>query len=219
MVANELEAADDFTDGEEAKALGEDDATSNELGVAEAGNVAGGLLAGGLDGLGNAVGNLVGLTDALPGGLVEGLEGGGGGRVHLLAPENNPRNFGNDLGVVDDEGNLLLNEANDLARPSANLAQGAGNTLCRARDGRAGGTGDAREALRSLARGILGGLGGLFRRRGLESGGSEGGSAHGGADGRAGEHFVDCVGKEGLRDERRTEIKNRKMKESRGYTN
>jgi hypothetical protein len=69
VVADNLEAADHLADGEEAEALGEDDAAGDELGGAD---VADGL-EDGLGGLEEAAG-----LDGSPGVLVVGLEGGDG---------------------------------------------------------------------------------------------------------------------------------------------
>lgn len=84
VVSDKLESADYLSDSEEPEALGKDDTAGGELGVADAGDVAGGLLGAGLDGLGYGVGDLAGLSDALPSALVEGLEGGGGAVICSL---------------------------------------------------------------------------------------------------------------------------------------
>lgn len=123
MVPHELKPPNHLADSEEAKALGEDDARGNELSVAEAETAT----LRGLDGLGRGLEEVAGLTDGLPGGLVEGLEGGDGAvtcqsscprgghqglgrdirRRHLLAAEDDLGNFYADLGVVYHEGDLL----------------------------------------------------------------------------------------------------------------
>lgn len=60
--------------------------------------------------------------------MVVGLEGSRRGRAHLLGVEDNLAHLKGNLGVVNDKGNLSLNEADDLARWSANLGQGTQST-------------------------------------------------------------------------------------------
>lgn len=119
VVADELEAADHLADGEEADALGEDDAAGGELGGAEVAGLGEEVLGRGEDGA---------VLDGLPEVLVVGLdvgdgavrgvsdvrleavcaqEGGDVRRAHLLAAGDVLGHLEADLGVVDDEGCLL----------------------------------------------------------------------------------------------------------------
>lgn len=67
VVADELEAADNLADGEEAEALGEDDTTGNKLGSAEAADL-----------LDNVLGRDGAALESRPEVLVGGLESGHG---------------------------------------------------------------------------------------------------------------------------------------------
>lgn len=80
-VADELEAADDLADGEEADKLREDDAAGGELGGADAADA----VEDGLRGLEEAAG-----AEGVPRVLVEGLEGGDGAVVVSVLVEGTP---------------------------------------------------------------------------------------------------------------------------------
>lgn len=75
MVAHDLELPNHLADGEEAEALGKDDARGRELRVADPVDEA---ALRGLEGLGRRLEERAGLSDGLPGAFVEGLEGGHG---------------------------------------------------------------------------------------------------------------------------------------------
>jgi hypothetical protein len=66
-----------------------------------------------------------------------------------------------------------LDESNQLPGAPAQLPQRVPDAPGRAGDGRSRGAGDARQALRRLARRLLGGLGGLLRGGALEAAGGE----------------------------------------------
>ena len=115
--------------------------------------------------------------------------------------EHNLANLEGNLGVVNHKGNLscsicqhpiahaaiecrgrhTLNEADDLARSPADLAQGIGGTLGGTSNGRASSRCDARQALLSPGSGVLGGLGSLLGSGALEASGGD-------AEGRRAEH-------------------------------
>lgn len=149
VVSNELEAANNLANGEEAEGLGEDDTAGGKLGHADISYGVDEALGGSEDA---AAGN------GLPEALVEGLEGSGGGDGHLLVLGDVLAQLEGDLAVVDDEGSLTLEEANGLAGRATQLADGLGG----AGEGRASGAGDSRQALGSLVCGVLGGSGGLL---------------------------------------------------------
>lgn len=128
VVADQLEAANDLTNGEEAEQLGGQDTASGQLG--------GGHAASGLDDGGRGLDELGGVLELLEGALESGLEGSKRGRSHLLGVEDEAGQLETDAGVVDDKGSLSLNEVDDLAGAAADAAQGSGQTL--------GGTGNSR---------------------------------------------------------------------------
>lgn len=68
---------------------------------------------------------------------------------------------------------LTLNEANDLPSATADLSQRVGSTPGGAGNGRSGGAGDARQALRGLGCGVLRDLGGLLGGGALEAAGGQ----------------------------------------------
>lgn len=120
-VADKLESANNLTNGEETEDLSRNDTASSKLGRTDVFHLLDEVLRRLDDGA---------VLDGLDEVLVGGLESGHVGRAHLLVLENKLAELEANLGVVDDEGDLSLDKADDLARSSANLAQSASNTLC-----------------------------------------------------------------------------------------
>lgn len=125
-VANNLEAADDLANGEEAETFGGHDTTSDELSIADVAGLLGKALRGRekgavLEGLPQVLVHVLECGDgtALCGLAIssmrsvshEGLSGINSRRAHLLAVKDNLGHLGADLGVVDDEGSLACSAA------------------------------------------------------------------------------------------------------------
>lgn len=161
-VADKLETSNNLANGEKAENLGGDNTTSGKLGCAQ---VAGLLEEGsGVDRAG---------LDGFEETLVVSLEAGNGRRSHATAFDNVLAKLEADLGIIDGEGELSLNEADDLASGAADFAESRGNTLGVTGDGGTSGIGDAGKALLGLGCCFLGGLSSLLRGSALTSTGGE----------------------------------------------
>lgn len=177
VVSDKLESANHLTDGEEAEGLGGDNTGGGDLGGVEISGLVEEVLGGLEDGS---------ALDGLQEVLVVGLEGSDGRRAHLLAAEDNLANLEADLGVVNNKGDLSLDETDDTTCSSTNLAQSVAQALGVAGNGRAGSAADARQTVLCLGRGVAGSLAGLLGGGALEAAGGKAhsrGSEHGTGEG------------------------------------
>lgn len=171
VVSNQLPAANHLTHGEESQHLGDQDAAPDDLGRREVSDLLDGR--GRRWGVGGAAGGGpqqgLGVLDGVQRAVEVALDRGQGRWLHLLALEDQPAQLEADSAVVDDEGDLALNEADESPRAAADLAERAGGTLGGiggAGEGGPGGGGDTRQALGGLGLDVLGrllgGIGGLL---------------------------------------------------------